>query len=94
LLEAVDAGLLPLSRLLQALTVGPAGVLATGLRPGFAVGSAADLVVFDRVDRWTVDAESLRTRGHGHPLFGRELPGRVLLTIADGRLAFEAPDFG
>jgi dihydroorotase len=100
LLEAVDAGLLPLSRLIEALTVGPARVLGigaapgSGVRPGFAVGSPADLVVFDRADRWTVDAVSLRTLGYGNPLLGRELPGRVLLTIAAGRLAFEAPEFG
>jgi hypothetical protein len=32
----------------------------------------------------------LRTKGFGHPLAGRELPGEVLLTIASGKLAHEA----
>jgi dihydroorotase len=92
LLELVDAGLVPLARLVEALTTGPARAIRAGSRPGFEVGSAADLVVFDRADRWLVDAASLRTRGHGNPLSGRELPGRVLLTVAGGRLAFEAPE--
>jgi dihydroorotase len=94
LLEAVDAGLVPLSRAIEALTTGPARVLAAASatsaavpRPGFEVGEPADLVVFDRGDRWTVGPETLRTRGYGNPLAGRSLPGVVLLTVAGGRLA-------
>jgi dihydroorotase len=94
LLELVGAGLLPLARLIEALTTGPARALGVGGQPGFEVGGVADLVVFDRADRWLVDAAGLLTRGHGNPLSGRELPGRVLLTIAGGRLAFEAPEPG
>ena len=87
LLEAVDAGILPLSRLIAALTTGPAGVLRGAPQPGFTIGAPADLVVFDRAERWTVGPDSLRTRGWGNPLAGRSLPGVVLLTVAGGRLA-------
>jgi dihydroorotase len=93
-LELVDAGLLPLVRAFEALTTGPARLLA-GVRPaplpGFVEGETADLVVIDRSARWTVDPESLLTRGHGHPLEGRSLPGVVLLTVAGGRLAWGSP---
>jgi dihydroorotase, multifunctional complex type len=97
LLEAVDAGLLPLARLIEALTTGPARVLGASAMPGdaslgFAVGAPADLVVFDRADRWTVEPASRMTKGHGNPLDGRSLPGRVVLTVAGGRVAYEAPD--
>jgi dihydroorotase len=51
-------------------------------------------VVFDRADRWEVTPESLLSKGKNSPLLGRELPGRVLLTIAAGRLAYEDPDAG
>jgi dihydroorotase len=95
LLEAVDAGLVSLERVISALTVGPAGVvrsLGDGERAarGFEVGKPADLVAFDRGTRWRVGPETLRTRGFGHPLVGRSLPGEVLLTIAAGRVAHEA----
>jgi dihydroorotase len=92
LLEAVDAGRLPLARAIAALTVGPAAVLGVRTRrgqPGLTEGAAADLVVFDRADRWTVTAERLRSRGKNSPLLGRSLAGRVLLTVADGRIAYE-----
>lgn len=91
LLEAVDAGLISLARVIEALTTGPASVLPAAPRPGFVTGAPADLVVFDRTERWTVGPASLRSKGFGHPLAGRSLPGVVLLTIAGGRLAHEAP---
>ena len=47
--------------------------------------------MFDRADAWTVASADLRSRGKNSPLLGRTLPGRVLLTIADGRIAYEAP---
>ena len=96
LLELVDAGHLPLSRAVEVLTVGPARILGARSRRSEAVGlvegAAADLVVFDRSERWTVGPEALLSRGKNSPLLGVELPGRVLLTMAGGRVAYEAPD--
>jgi dihydroorotase len=92
LLAAVDAGELTLTGALQALTSGPARVLgAWAGRPvsgGFAVGAAADLVIFDRSDPWTVTEATLLSKGKNTPLAGRALPGRVLLTVAGGHVAF------
>jgi dihydroorotase len=101
LLALVDAGKLPLARAIAALTVGPAsvagswpGVIATpaARSRGLVEGATADLVVFDRGDRWLVTEETLRSKGKNSPLLGRELSGRVLLTIAGGRLAYEDPE--
>ena len=93
LLAAVAAGRLPLERAVAALTVGPAAVL--GARPGrrggargLVEGEPADLVVVDAGDRWLVTADALASRGKNTPLLGRELPGRILLTVAHGRLAY------
>jgi dihydroorotase len=98
LLEAVDAGLVPLARVIEALTTGPWRVLGPGPRAagepgrsgvGLETGDLADLVVFDRSSSWVVDRLRLRTKGFGHPLLGRALPGEVVLTVASGRLAHE-----
>lgn len=59
------------------------------LTRGLTEGAPADLVVFDRSESWRVDGSTLRTKGRNTPLLGRELPGRVLLTIAGGRLAYD-----
>jgi dihydroorotase len=89
-LAAVDAGRLMLGRAIELLTAGPGRVLGDRLgRPvGFTEGAPADLVVFDRGATWVVEPGTLRSLGKNSPLLGRELPGRVLLTIAGGRLAF------
>ncbi len=95
LLAAVDAGRLPLLRAVEVLTTGPALVIGGRMRRasvGLVEGQPADLVVFDRSEPWTVTADALLSRGKNTPLLGMELPGRVLMTLAGGRLAYEAPD--
>ncbi len=92
LLAAVGAGRLTLGRAVEALTAGPARVLGgragrIGAR-GLTEGAAADLVVFDAGADWTVTAGALASRGKNTPLLGRDLSGRVLLTVAEGRLAY------
>jgi dihydroorotase len=100
LLALVDAGKLPLARAVAALTSGPAGVVAAASRTagiaaagprGLTEGAPADLVVFDRSDRWQVTPESMLSKGKNSPFVGRELPGRVLVAIAAGRLAYGDP---
>lgn len=93
LLAAVGARRLTLGRAIEALTTGPARVLGgragrRGDARGLVEGAAADLVVFDAGANWTVTAAALASRGTNTPLLGRELPGRVLLTLAGGRLAY------
>jgi dihydroorotase len=93
LLAMVDAGLLPLARAIELLTTGPARVLGSGVVDrsiGLVEGAPADLVVFDRSESWTVSAAGLASKGKNTPLAGREIAGRVLLTIAGGRIAYEA----
>lgn len=94
LLEAVAAGHLSLARAIASLTAGPARVLGAALPApaGLAEGAPADLVVFDAGERWAVTADGLRSRGKNSPLLGRELPGRVLLTVAAGRVAHAGED--
>jgi dihydroorotase len=95
-LAAVDAGHLPLARAIEALTTGPTDVLAGRSRRvgsvGLVEGAPADLVVFDRSERWTVTPDALASRGKNTPLLGMDLAGRVLVTVAGGRVAYEALD--
>ena len=95
ILSAVDAGHLTLLRAMEALTTGPAAVLGGRTRRagtvGLVEGAPADLVVFDRSERWLVTADALASRGKNTPLLGMALPGRVLLTMANGQVAYEAP---
>jgi len=54
-----------------------------------AVGSTADICIFDPATHWTVDAKSLVSQGKHTPFLGYELPGSVKLTMVSGHIAFE-----
>jgi dihydroorotase len=91
-LEAVAAGRLGLARAMRALSVGPFRVLDGGrhglAEPSLREGATADLVVFDAAERWSVDRGALRSRAANTPFAGGSLPGRVLLTVSRGRVAW------
>lgn len=97
LLAAVAAGKLSLPRAVAALTTGPASVLGgragrRGGGRGLTEGAPADLVVLDGGATWTVTGATLASKGKNTPLLGRDLPGRTLFVVANGRLAYGDPE--
>jgi dihydroorotase len=84
----VKAGVLPLARFVEALTSAPARVV--GLAPStIAEGARADLTLLDPDSVWTIDPARLRTKSKNTPFLKREVTGRVLMTVAAGRIVFE-----
>jgi dihydroorotase len=85
----VMPGVLTLETLLQRMSTGPAR--AFGLEePRIEVGARANLVALDLHSEWTVAEEGFRSLSANSWLLGETLRGRVLTTVADGRLVFEA----
>jgi dihydroorotase len=85
----VEPGLIPLPTLLERMSAGPARIY--GLEPPrIAVGAEANLVLIDPNERWTVLEDGFRSRSANSWLLGQELTGRVRMTVAAGRVAFEA----
>ena len=93
-LSLVHAGLLELARVVEALTIGPHSILPARVvpRPGLRVGEVADLVLFDPERPWTVDPGAMVSMGRNTPLAGQRLRGRVMLTVASGRLVHLAEE--
>jgi dihydroorotase len=87
-LAAVVAGQLELSTLLAALSTRPAALI--GESRSLAAGSNADLVVFDPRRSWRVERSALASRSANTPLLGMDLPGVVRLTVAAGRITYDA----
>ncbi|MBR7793163.1 dihydroorotase [Undibacterium sp. FT147W] len=81
-------GAVTLSQALTKISNGAAQV--AGIAAGkLAVGSAADLCVFDPAAHWKVEAAALASQGKHTPFLGYELPGVVKLTMVDGHIAFD-----
>jgi dihydroorotase len=91
LMGLVHAGRIDLLTLLHRLTVGPASVLGPSYAAlaTLAVGTPADLVLFDPEEEWEVVPETFVSKGKNTPLAGERLKGRVKLTIAQGQIAYD-----
>lgn len=80
---------LPLIGALARVTCDPAAIM--GVEAGsLAVGSIADVCVFDSDSSWTVTPESLRSQGKNTPFLGSEMTGRVCTTLVGGRVVYQA----
>jgi dihydroorotase len=88
LMSLVHCGDIDLITLISRLTCQPAKIInSSGLLGSLKIGSAADITIFDPNARWTVDPDRFASRGKNTPLAGMTLTGKVMMTIAAGKLA-------
>jgi dihydroorotase len=85
----VEPGLLPLSTLLERMSAGPARVYGLA-GPRIDPGAEANLVLLDTNASWQVSEDGFRSRSANSWLLGQELKGVVRMTVAAGRVAYEA----
>ncbi|HEY4269598.1 MAG TPA: dihydroorotase [Galbitalea sp.] len=83
--SVVDTGLLDWSDVARVLSSAPAeiGRLA-GYDAPFALGSAANFMLYDPSPNGVFALGDLRGKGVNSPYLGRELPGRVIATVHNG----------
>ena len=87
-LKWADEAGIALVEALSCLTSAPARLL--GIPAGrVAVGTRADLCVFDPSQSWLVDPARFRSQGHNTPFAGYELEGKVLYTLLGGHIVYE-----
>jgi dihydroorotase len=85
----VGPGLLSLPTLIERMSTGPSR--AYGLdAPRIAKGCPANLVLLDPEAAWRVGEGGFRSRSSNSWLLGETLRGRIRLTVAAGRVAYEA----
>jgi dihydroorotase len=77
---------MPLARIVDLFTAGPARVIDLRGRGTLLRGSHADVTIFDPKKRWTFDAAKSRSKSHNTPFDGRQLTGKVVATIVGGKI--------
>jgi dihydroorotase len=85
----VEPGLVRLETLLERMSAGPSRIFGLE-RPRVAVGARANFVLLDLASTWRVREDRFRSRSANSWLLGERLTGKVTLTVAAGRVAFEA----
>ena len=83
---------LPLGRVLSLLSAQPAALLGMKGRGTLAVGSFADVMVFDPKAEWTYRAADTLSKSRNTPFDGWTMRGKVRWTISEGRIAYSAPE--
>ncbi len=81
---------MPLARIVELFTSGPARVIDLRGRGTLLRGSHADVTIFDPKKRWTFDAAKTRSKSHNTPFDGRQLTGKVVATIVGGKVVHRA----
>ncbi len=79
---------MPLGRVLSLLSAQPAALLGLKGRGTLAVGSFADVVVFDPKAEWIYRATESKSKAKNTPFDGWPMQGKVHWTISEGRIAY------
>ena len=81
---------IPLTRIVELFTAGPARVFDLRGRGSLARGNFADVTIFDPKKRWTFEVAKSRSLSHNTPFDGWQFTGKVVATIVGGRFVYRA----
>ena len=79
---------IPLTRIVELFTAGPARVIDLRGRGTLARGSHADVTILDPKKRWTFEAAKSRSKSRNTPFDGWQLTGKAVATIVGGRVVY------
>jgi dihydroorotase len=81
---------IPLARIVELFTAGPARVFDLRGRGSLAAGSHADVTIFDPKKRWTFDVSKSRSLSRNSPFDGWSFTGKTAATIVGGKIVYRA----
>ncbi len=81
---------IPLTRIVELFTAGPARVVDLRGRGTLARGNFADVTIFDPKKQWTFSAAKSQSKSRNTPFDGWQLMGKVVATIVGGRVVYRA----
>jgi dihydroorotase len=90
LTELVLEGGISLSRLLSLMSAEPARIIGLHDRGRIAPGLRADFFIADTSVFQHVNPAAFKSKGKNSPFAGKELRGKIFMTIHNGRVVYEA----
>ena len=80
---------IPLQRIVELFTAGPARCFDLRGRGSLGRGSVADVTIFDPKKKWTFDGAKSRSKSRNTPFDGWGMTGKVVATIVGGTVVYE-----
>ena len=81
---------IPLARIVELFTAGPARVFDLRGRGSLAKGNHADVTIFDPKKRWTFEGSKSLSLSRNTPFDGWQFTGRVVATVVGGKMVHRA----
>ncbi len=85
-LKLVENNVITITDLVEKMSTNPARIL--GLENGLNIGRSADITIIDPDRLYRVDAESFQSLSRNTPFGDREMRGRAVLTMVEGKVVF------
>jgi dihydroorotase len=79
---------IPLTRIVELFSAGPARVFDLRSRGSLARGNFADVTIFDPKKRWTFEAAKSRSLSRNTPFDGWPFTGKVVATVVGGKIVY------
>ncbi len=83
----VKKGIISLEKLIEVMYTNPSKRF--GIKKNIEVGSLADLTVFDLNAKYKVDPAEFKSLGRATPFEGWEVYGKCMLTVCNGKIAYD-----
>ncbi len=78
--ELVKKGVIPLEKLIEVMAINP--------RRRFSMPDTEDFCVYDLNVLYNIDPETFVTKGRSTPFAGKEVYGKCVLTVCDGKVVY------
>ncbi len=80
---------LPLWRIVELLSSNPAKIFGLQGRGTLAIGSHADVTIFDPKKKWNFDASQSKSKSRNTPFDGWSFTGKAIATIVGGKIVYQ-----
>lgn len=90
-LKLVQEGVLSLTDLVEKMSIAPARIL--GLESGLRSNRPADITIIDADVDYVIDVNQFQSLSRNSPFDGRQLQGKPVLTMVDGRIVYAEGDW-
>jgi len=90
IINLVDKKIISWQKLIELMSVNPAGILGLKRKGNLSVGSDADITIIDPEKEWIYTRDSIRSESKNSPFINQRFKGKVTHAIVGGEISYAA----